>query len=64
MRIVSQKDVRANIGNPEFFKGGVYMTTNGQETLFICTADERKAFEAANKAEDELFQRWLEQTRK
>lgn len=64
MKIVSQKEVRDNIGWPEFFKGGVTMTTNGKEALYICTAEERQTFLQAQAAEDKLFQQWLEQTRK
>jgi len=40
---MSQKAVRENLGNPELFEGGVYVTKNGTAELFVQTAAEREA---------------------
>lgn len=52
-RIESQSTVRDNIGNKDFFSGGVFMTTNGKSTLFIMTAEERRAEVMANSSPEE-----------
>ncbi len=52
-RIESQSTVRDNIGNKDFFSGGVFMTTNGKSTLFIMTAEERMAEVMANSSPEE-----------
>jgi len=40
---ISQKSAREGLGNPEIFKGGVYVTKNGLAELFVQTAAERQA---------------------
>lgn len=42
MSTMSQKSAREGLGNPEIFKGGVYVTKNGLAELFIQTASERE----------------------
>lgn len=39
---MSQKAAREGLGNPELFKGGVFVTKNGQSELFIQTSVERE----------------------
>ncbi|CAB5532705.1 hypothetical protein AB6F64_18395 [Providencia hangzhouensis] len=39
---MSQKAAREGLGNPELFKGGVFVTKNGQSELFIQTSEERE----------------------
>lgn len=43
MKTLSQKAARASLNNPQTFRGGVYVTTNGAATLHIMTAEEREA---------------------
>lgn len=40
---MSQKVAREGLGNPELFKGGVFITKNGVAELFVQTAAEREA---------------------
>lgn len=54
MKTLSQKSARAALGNPETFRGGVYVTTNGTATLHIMTAEERLR-EHANTYADRVF---------
>ncbi len=42
-RSLSQKAARDNIGSPETFEGGVYVTRNGVAQLFVQTVEEREA---------------------
>lgn len=49
---ISQKAARDNLGTPEYFEGGVFVSRNGKAELFIQTAEEREA-ELARRAEDE-----------
>ncbi|MEQ4674658.1 hypothetical protein ABN063_08835 [Providencia vermicola] len=39
---MSQKSAREGLGNPELFRGGVFVTKNGQSELFIQTSAERE----------------------
>lgn len=39
---MSQKAAREGLGNPELFKGSVFVTKNGQSELFIQTSVERE----------------------
>lgn len=41
-KTMSQKSARENLGNPELFGGGVYITRNGVAELFVQTAAERE----------------------
>ena len=43
MTTMSQKAARENLGSPENFRGGVYVTKNGAAELFVQTATEREA---------------------
>lgn len=52
-RIESQSTVRDNLANKDFFSGGVFMTTNGKSTLFIMTAEERRAEIMSNASPEE-----------
>lgn len=41
MKAISQKMARDLLGAPEEFSGGVFVTKNGEPTLFMQPADER-----------------------
>ena len=48
---MSQKTARENIGNPEEFVGGTYVTRNGVSQLFVQPVAEREAELAAKELE-------------
>ena len=48
---MSVSTARNMLGNPEAFTGGVFATVNGVDSLYICTAEERKA-ELEERARD------------
>lgn len=41
-KTLSQKATRENLGSPDNFKGGVWVTKNGTAELFVQTASERQ----------------------
>ncbi|MCP1439258.1 hypothetical protein J3D56_002694 [Erwinia persicina] len=51
---LSEKVAREKLGDPQQFKGGVYITQNGATGLFVQPADEREAELAAIAKEREL----------
>lgn len=51
IKVISLQAARAVLGNPESFKGGIYVTKNGVPALFITTATER-ALELAELQQD------------